>query len=969
LKAFLTRALAIIASFLPSLAYSQTDPHGVVIGTVLNAATGNFLAGAVVSLDDTAISDVTDRTGRFQLSRVPAGTHRLRVIYPGLDAGVSTVAVGSGQTTVPPIALTSEVYQLQQFVVAGIREGNAQAIALQRQAPNLKTVVAIDAFGELADGNLGEFLKRLPGVGTGGSIDEVTTVRVRGASASHTAVTLDGTRMPSPGGQKTEREFEVDKLPADFIESIEVVKAPTPDMDADAIGGTVNLVSRSAFDTKGRYFSYRAGVTHQTQFENTGPFGNFQYSEALGQERKMGVFLTLNYSETFRDRDSAASFYGGPPEGPNPTWRVRFQPDKRSRERLGGGLKFDYRFSDTSSAFVTVMFNDYTQDNRAREYTVEVREARAQPGTDTRDLRMPSDNLRSEYTSGREATQSNTILDTQRTWSFQVGGKSQWVDSGYKLDYAGTYAPANGHQDRWLFNLQTNRNLRSVVERENDLDYFPTVALVSGAGLLGDWNDPNINPSPFYRFGESEESVWSGQFNLTKTFAAAQPVVVKAGGRYRGQQLERRYYEDGRRNRTYDAPDWNIFKETAQTDSRPMFGIDRYAGLAIYADARAIYEYTQANPQYWQDTFSPQEIRESIQDNGSVREEVTAGYVQATTRWGRLQVLGGVRVEETKVQSTGWVYDRDEAGPPTGGSEQQLIDFYRSEWHEIDHSRKYRNWFPGVHFRYEFMPNLLARASYSGAIGRPDFARLIPKTSINDSVSEDGDPAQSIRMNNVGLLPQESENLDLSLEYYFEPVGSLSAAVFQKDIKNFIYSIETSLTPTLLQQFGLDPRYEGWSFRSEGNRGQGKIQGYELAYSQHLGRFGRWLKGFSVYANYTHVISEGDLTDIIADVWNFGVAYEQTPWTVRFHLNYNGDYQSSFSENRWENDFRESELNGEVSLSYRFAPWLSVFANATNIFKEDLRTNSGGPLANGRVLANEVQDIGQRVIVGVSGRF
>ncbi len=957
---------------LSSVGFGQTAaPHSVVIGTVMNAATGDYLADAMVAVEGTELSAATDRTGRFQIDRVPAGPQVLRVSYPGLDSLSTRVAVTAGRTMVPAIALTSEVYQLQEFVVPGIREGNAHAIAVQRQAANLKTVVATDAFGDIADGNLGEFLKRLPGIGTGGSIDEVTTVRVRGAAPEHTAVTLDGTRLPSPGGQKTTREFEVDKLPADYIESIEVIKSPTPDMDADAIGGTVNMISRSAFDTKSRYISYRAGINHQTLFNNTGPFGNLQYSDVLGAERKLGIFLTLNYNKSFRDRDAASTFYAGSAEGPNPVWRVRFNPDVRSRERTGGGAKFEYRFDDTSTAHFSVMFNDYTQENLAREFTVEVREDRARPGIDVRDLstREPSDNLRTVFALGREATQSNTTLNTQRTWSFEGGGKKQWVDSGYKLDYGATYAPANGHEDRWLFNLQGARDTAWVIEREDNLDYFPTLTRTTGTGLMGDWNNASITKSPFYRYGDSEEAVWSGQANLTKTFATTRPLTVKAGIRYRGQELERGFFEDGRRDRVYRAPDWNVFKASAVVQSRPFFGIERYENLAVFANAQEIFKFTQQNPQYWQQTFSPREIRESFQDDGSVSEEITAGYIQASTRLGKLHVLGGLRREETIVKGTGWVYDRNEAGPPAGASEQQLIDYYRSEWKLLKHKRRYENWFPGLHFRYDFTANLLARLSYSETIGRPAFQRLMPKTSINDTVSDDGDPAQSIRMNNVGLLPQESKNYDASVEYYFEPVGLLSIGAFQKDLKNFIYSIQTNLTPALLQQFGLDPRYEGWSFRSEGNRGSGRIQGFEVAYSQHLGGFARWLKGFSTYANYTHVTSKGDLTDIIPDVWNFGIAYEQMPWTLRFHMNYNGSYQTGFSDIIMQNEFADSELNGEVSVAYRFTRWLSVFADVSNVFEKDLRQTAGGPRANGRNLAFRVQDIGQRVMLGVRGRF
>lgn len=961
--------LAILAA--PAIGLAQPESNGIVVGQVLNSATGDYLAGAVVTIAGTELSGVTDRAGRFQVNGVPAGPRAVTVSYPGLDPITTTVAVGPGTTNVPAIGLTSEIYQMQDFVVAGIREGNAQAIALQRQAPNLKTVIATDALGHIADGNLGEFLKRLPGIGTGGSIDEVTTVRVRGAAAVHTAVTLDGVRLPSPGGEKTSREFEVDKLPADYIESIEVVKAPTPEMDADAIGGTINLISKSAFDTKGRYFSYRAGINHQTLFANTGPFANLQYSDAYGRNRNLGVFVTLNSNKSFRDRDSARSFYAGAAGGPNPQWRMRFQPDERSRERIGGGVKFDYRFGAAASVFVSIMVNDYAQEMLGKEFTVEVREDRARPGVDVRDLRpgVAADSMRTAYALGRESTQANTTIDTQRAYSFQAGGKKRWETSGYSLDYAATYAPANGHQDRWLFNLQSGRDLGWVIERQETLDYFPTLTRVTGAGLTGDWNAASITKEPFYRYGDSEEAVWSGSANLTKIFALTRPVTLKTGVRQRGQELERQFFEDGRRDRTYRPPDWNVFKSTSTGQRRPFFGIDRYKELAQFADARAIFGYTQQNPQYWQQTFSAREIREAIQDNGSVREEVSAGYVQASTRLGRLSVLGGLRMEETQVEGAGWVYDRNERGPPAGATGQQLIDFYRSEWKLIDHHRRYRNWFPALHFRHDFTANLLARLSYSESIGRPNFEKLMPKTSINDTVSDSGDPARSIRMNNVGLKPQESTNYDLSLEYYFEPVGQLSIAAFQKRIKNFIFPIETSLTPALLQQFGLAPTYEGWSFRSEGNRGRGEIRGYEIAYSQHLGRLHRWLRGVSTYANYTHVSSDGDLTDVIPDVWNLGVAYEMMPWTLRFHMNFNAEYQTQFSANPMDNIFAVKELNGEVSVTYRLTRWLAVFADATNVFEKDMRTKVGGASAGGRYLAGQVQDIGQRVIVGLRGRF
>ncbi|MFM9080999.1 MAG: TonB-dependent receptor plug domain-containing protein, partial [Opitutaceae bacterium] len=365
----LTIVFALAAALFPAHAAAQSE--GNVTGLVVNAATGNALSNAVVSVSGTDRSAVTDLEGRFTLLRVPVGPRTLQVSYPGLNPGSVAVTVAPGLNPAPPIALTSEVYRLDSVVVAGVREGNSLAIAAQRNAANLRTVVATDAFGNLADGNLGEFLKRVPGIGVGDAVDEVTQIRVRGAAADQTAVTMDGTRLPSPQAKGDGREFAIDQLPADFIERIEVIKAPTPDMDADAIGGTVNLITKSAFDTQRRYLQYATGANYRTLGKMISYFGSMQYSDVYGKDRNLGMFFTASYSETDRPQDYLQLEYDQPAGVPN-LRSFRLQPDYKGRKRTGAGLRFDYRLSPNSSLSAGLMYNYYEAIDRRRRWTASI---------------------------------------------------------------------------------------------------------------------------------------------------------------------------------------------------------------------------------------------------------------------------------------------------------------------------------------------------------------------------------------------------------------------------------------------------------------------------------------------------------------------------------------------------------------------------------------------------------------------
>src|SRR4051812_4319982 len=300
-------AVAIIAGPLygPGAIAAET---GVVTGTVSNTATGNLLEGAKVEVPQLGVTALTDNTGRFVLTGLPAGTHDVMVSYIGLDTTRGQVTLTAGQRAVRDFSLTTGIYQLDAFKVMGEREGDALAITAQRNASNVKNIVAMDSFGNLPNMSAGEVVMRLPGI-AGSPTEEGLSYafNVRGMAPALNTVTVDGGLMASIG---TNRAFELQSISGTMFEQLELIKGHTPDKTADSLGGTINMKTRSPLNMKEkRRISYSATVriapsfTEQTprrEEHRSHPLLNLAYQEvfnAFGGTRNLGVAVNVFYSE------------------------------------------------------------------------------------------------------------------------------------------------------------------------------------------------------------------------------------------------------------------------------------------------------------------------------------------------------------------------------------------------------------------------------------------------------------------------------------------------------------------------------------------------------------------------------------------------------------------------------------------------------------------------------------------------
>jgi len=941
----------VVALALAATAHAQS---GSVTGTVANVATQAALEGAVVSLGGTNLTTLTDRSGQFELNRLAPGTYMLEVSYTGLDRHTQTIVVNSDRTTVAPIGLRADVYRLEAFTVAGEREGSAAAITSQRNASNIKASVATDAFGHIVDGNIGEMLKRVSGIATNLNEGEVDQIFVRGMGSAASAVTLDGTRLPSPASGKKSRSFEVDKLPADYIESIEVIKAPTPDMDADSVGGAVNLVTKSAFSQRGRRLSYNSGVNYKTLKHKSAFFGGVQYSDLFGAKQNVGLYLSVSYSDNPVPQDVTQLDFQGANVSPAYMYRFRLEDGLHRRNRTGLGAKLDWRVDDRTTLYAGVMYNHYTD-------TVDQKRLSIDSAQNVNAFAPGYTEYIWEHINATNNYSASLIKPRQETYAFSAGGKTLFP--GWRIDYAASIAPAEGTEQRENFDLGL-AGQRVRFDRTADV-WYPTVNYLS-AGNVTDFNRYNRGRLQA-ESGSSKEAVWGGELNVTRTFTTTYPLSLKSGFRYRGQKTE---VDFNRTTSTYVGADGAISAD----DNLNQFKLQDYVHhgfsgrytFAVWPDVRRAYSSFLGTRQLWLDDRVVT-ARDSSTNDGRAREDIYAAYVMSTVDVGRLRFLPGIRMERTDVTGTGFVNRPITPALPNTAPEVQRLARLLAEYSRVTRTGSYTEWFPGLHLRYAARRNLLLRASYTTSMSRPSFGDLMPDTTVNDV-------NLTVSQNNTGLRPQRSENFDVSVEYYFEPAGLLSVGAFRKDLSNFIFN-DTRVLGAGTDN-GFNGEYAGYLLSTKKNGGSGTAEGIEFSYNQQLTFLPEMLRGFSLYANYTIIRSEGNynsggavsddqLAQFTPVAWNVGLTWQRARFTVRAQYNYNDRFLNAYNANSAARIYDDERIDGALNVKYQLRKQLALFCDWTNALDQTVVRVQG----KDRYRPQKIRYNGMRFNFGVTGNF
>ena len=246
--AFLSSTLASLALALAPLS-AQTAATGAIRGVVLNEATGNYVQGAQVTVIGTTHTAVTDSQGRFNFGALAPGDYRIRTESAGTNMRESTVAVLAGATAPLTLRLASEIVAMEKLMVTAQAEGQSQALNFQKNSENIRKVASQDALANSRLGEVGEVLQALPGLYLEISTHQPVRPNIRGLGSEFNSITFDGVRI---GNTSNDRSDGVSGYPAESLSRVELMKSVTPDMEGDSIGGSINLVSKRAFDLSER---------------------------------------------------------------------------------------------------------------------------------------------------------------------------------------------------------------------------------------------------------------------------------------------------------------------------------------------------------------------------------------------------------------------------------------------------------------------------------------------------------------------------------------------------------------------------------------------------------------------------------------------------------------------------------------------------------------------------------------------
>lgn len=974
LSRLLRRALvsALVAGALASAAHGA----GTISGNVSNAATRNLLEGARVEIPSLGRLTYTDATGRYELSDVPAGTHEVIASYIGLDTGKAPVAVTEGRTTARSFDLTTAIYQLDAFKVTGEREGNALALTAQKNAPNVKNIAAIDAYGNLPNMNASELAILLPGVaGTVNDEGNYNGMTIRGIGASLNTITIDGALMGSQGGSA--RATRMHTITGSMFESLELIKGHTPDKGADSLGGTLNLKSRSPLSMKEKRrvtynFSARSAPPHTQQIplreeHRTHPLLNAAYQEVFdtfGGERNLGVSLNLFYSEQAVGFFSTTRNFQTTSSTPAYLWDYTTEDNYNNRKQSSLNAKFDYRLSPRTKLSLNTIYNDAFERFRLRyDFRAFAGSATAVPNATSNIVPGFTDRV----TEVRAVTGSNVDITSQmsnffhrqRHVSFEVEHKF----GDWDIDYAWVLSIDHINGGGGDGGVLVNRNIAPVgwiLDRTRS-DLYPTFIQTAGPDLrkAESYRPNSLNFADNKNIHEPREVRANARYKLP----TALPLYVKTGARWREEKVE-----DRGKSRRYNFTGLN----SAQLPTDPTirnFG-DHKTGLQIPAwSANAVSrDRTPVDAALWSEDRYFAEQQKFTNTRGAI-ETVTAGYVMAQGNLGGTGFLAGVRTEKTDDESWGWVRARV---PST--TAQQLADPVGAARSDYAANRRvisgsYTKNFPSIHLTQDVTRNLKGRLSWSNSFGRPPLSGFYPTETANDT-------ARTLTVPNPALRPQTAENWDASLEYYFEPVGNLSVGWFHKTIRDYFVSGVQAGTVGTGADNGYGGEYGGYTLLTQSNLGTAIVQGWEFSYLQQLNFLPGLLKGLAASANYTLLDTHGDfggsvvrttgqVPGFIPRSGNVSLSWRYQKYSARFVVNRVGSYIRTFTAvGSGANLYARARTVVNTGVAYQLRPSLSLSLDVQNLFNEPQSWYRGIPDQLAQVYIP-----GVTLTVGLSGRF
>ncbi|MBI4623576.1 MAG: carboxypeptidase regulatory-like domain-containing protein [Verrucomicrobia bacterium] len=1026
-------ALALISG--PAAQAADGSAAGMIEGRAMNSRNGEYLENARVTVEGTALEAFTDSRGHYRLGNVPAGTVKVRVFFTGLDPLTETVAVVPGELVkrdfnLPPlpsgsIASPEGVVRLSQFVVGASREMDGSAIAIneQRFAPNIKNVVSTDEFGIVAEGNVAEFMKFLPGIAIEYSGGEAWEMSINGVPPDNVPINVGGFSLAGTSGS-TGRGAKIGMIALNNVSRIEVSFSPTPDTQGSALAGVVDMLPRSAFERSRPAFNFTTSIAmrdNARDFKKTpGPRARatrkvhpgFDFSYVMPVNDRFGFTLSggavVQYTNEPRSQNTwrgvgtatnGAAFPDTTPDKPYlSTYALRDTTTESRRSSFSA--TFDYRISRHDQISFSFQSSTYLRSWMVRTITFNVNRV------------LPAD-FSSTFTHGAAAQGNLQVANSGRDrynpvytpsvvwrhdgpiWKSAVGAGFSRMDNRYTDINKGIFMGVTAMRTGVTVSFDDNTYLRPrVITVTDGTTGAPVDPYKLSNYALTSATSQQDNSSDLQR---------TAYANLRRTFDWRTPLTVKGGFDLR--QIARDLHSasipytyvgpDGRASTTPIGSDDSAapFLDASISQRIAPYGFSRIE----WASNEQVLDFYRSNPTYF--TRNPNtDYRNNVTGSKRAEEIVSAAYIRGDLQFfdRRLKLVGGVRGEQTNVKAWGPLTDparnvrRDARGAPILGAnglplpittdalESSKLTFIergaRTE-------KEYLRLFPSLNASFAVRENLIARAAYYYSVGRPDFNQYAGGLTLPD-VERGPSTSNRITVNNAGIKAWSARTASVRLEYYFEGIGQLSIGGFRRAFENQFGSTVFAPTPEFLGLYGLDPAvYGNYDVATQHNLpGVIRMEGLEFSYKQALTFLPRWSRGLQVFVNGNTLRATGanvnSLTgaNYVPRSGSWGISLTRETYNARVNWNYRGrQLKGPVAAGRgiepdtktWGTARLYVDASGEYYLSRKIAVYLAV-RNLTDAIENTEILNRRTP-ANARLQFRE--NFGALWTLGIKGTF
>ncbi|MBQ8521334.1 MAG: TonB-dependent receptor, partial [Bacteroides sp.] len=786
---------------------------GVIRGRVIDNVQ-QTLPGASIYIEKLQTGVISDINGFYSLPNLEPGTYTVKVTYVGYNPVEAKLTVPEGETLEWDIVMNEGV-ELQQIEVKGAFQGQKKAVNMQKNGMGITNVVSADQVGKFPDSNIGDALKRINGINVQYDMGEARFGQVRGTSADLTSVTVNGNRIPSAEGDT--RNVQLDLIPADMVQTIEVSKVVTSDMDGDAIGGAINLVTKNT--PYKRVLNATAGsgynwVSDKMQLNLGLTYGDRYFDD------KLGVMLAASYQNAPGGADNTEFEYDVNDDGKVYLDKAEVRQYYVTRERQSYSLAADYKFNADHKISFKGMYNRRSDwENRYRITYKKLNDA-------------PSKQSIVLQTKGGSGDNRDARLELQQTMDFTLDGEHTF--GNLKMDWAGSYSRAT--EDR-----PNERYFGVTMKGKKNEDYFSDLSFVDAGGR---------NPYPSKGLGgissyswrideltdaneDIRENEWKFRLNFELPLKSGlYGNKLRFGGKYTVKDKEKEThcydyiepYED-----TFD----KAWMNNMSNQIRSGYMLDGNYPVNTPFVSKEYLGSLSLNPS--QDGAF--ELFEEAAGNYNATEKITSGYVRFDQRLGKkLDAVLGLRLEHTALKYSGYNWIVDDVEDEQGHLE-----------HTGEHKNNYTNLLPSLLLKYNAGDDLKFRASFTKTLSRPKYSALIPSTNYNVAEEE-------AKIGNPDLNPTTSYNFDLSGEYYFESVGLVSLGFFYKNVKDVIAeemwksTDDPNIPSGLLNEDSEVAKYE---ITKPINAYDADLLGVEFAYQRDFGFIAPSLKYIGFYGTYT----------------------------------------------------------------------------------------------------------------------